>query len=74
VRPPHSKRFSRGTPGSLSELMDAGGSRAYSTTWRVRTYELDANGHVNNAVFVAYAEEVANQHAEALGFGRAWTQ
>ena len=54
--------------------MDAGGSRAYTTTWRVRSYELDANGHVNNSVYVAYAEEVANQHAEALGFGRAWTQ
>ena len=54
--------------------MDAGGLRTYTTRWRVRTYELDANGHVNNAVYVAYAEEVANQHAEALGFGRAWTQ
>ncbi|HLZ27302.1 MAG TPA: acyl-CoA thioesterase [Chloroflexota bacterium] len=48
--------------------------RSYTTTWRVRSYELDANGHVNNSVYVAYAEEVANQHAEAIGFGRAWTQ
>ncbi len=47
---------------------------SYTTSWRVRSYELDANGHVNNSVYVAYAEEVANQHAEALGFGRAWTQ
>jgi len=46
--------------------------RAYTTTWRVRSYELDANGHVNNAVYVAYAEEVANLHAESIGFGRAW--
>jgi acyl-CoA thioester hydrolase len=48
--------------------------RAYTTRWRVRSYELDANGHVNNSVYVAYAEEVANQHADAIGFGRAWTQ
>lgn len=50
------------------------GLRSFTTTWRVRSYELDANGHVNNAVYVAYAEEVANQHADAIGFGRAWTQ
>ena len=48
--------------------------RSYTTTWRVRSYELDANGHVNNSVYVAYAEEVANQHAESIGFGRAWTK
>jgi acyl-CoA thioester hydrolase len=48
--------------------------RSYTTTWRVRSYELDANGHVNNSVYVAYAEEVANQHAEAIGFGRVWTR
>src|ERR1051326_2907695 len=48
-------------------------SRGFSTPWRVRTYELDSNAHVNNAVYVAYAEEVAAQHAEVLGFGREWT-
>lgn len=48
-------------------------SRSFSTTWRVRSYELDSNAHVNNAVYVAYAEEVAALHAEALGFGRDWT-
>jgi acyl-CoA thioester hydrolase len=48
--------------------------RVYTTTWLVRSYELDANGHVNNSVYVAYAEEVANQHAESIGFGRAWTK
>jgi acyl-CoA thioester hydrolase len=46
--------------------------RSYTTTWRVRIYELDANGHVNNSVYVAYAEEVAALHAESLGFGRTW--
>jgi acyl-CoA thioester hydrolase len=39
----------------------------------VRSYELDSNGHVNNSVFLAYAEEVAVMHAEVLGFGREWT-
>jgi acyl-CoA thioester hydrolase len=46
---------------------------SFTTRWRVRSYELDSNGHVNNAVYLAYAEEVAVLHAEALGFGREWT-
>lgn len=45
----------------------------YRARWRVRIYELDANGHVNNAVYLNYAEQVATEHAEAGGFGRAWT-
>ena len=48
--------------------------RSFTTTWRVRSYELDSNGHVNNAVYLGYAEEVATLHAEALGLGRAWAQ
>jgi acyl-CoA thioester hydrolase len=44
----------------------------YTTRWRVRTYELDVNGHVNNAVYLNYAEQAATEHAEATGFGRAW--
>jgi len=46
----------------------------YSEQWRVRTFELDANGHVNNAVYLNYAEQVAAEHAEALGLGRDWTE
>ena len=46
---------------------------SYTTTWRVRVYELDVNGHVNNAVYLNYAEQAATEHAEAVGFGRAWT-
>jgi acyl-CoA thioester hydrolase len=45
----------------------------YRTRWRVRVYELDANGHVNNAVFLNYAEHVATEHAEVLGLGRDWS-
>jgi acyl-CoA thioester hydrolase len=45
----------------------------FTTRWRVRSYELDSNSHVNNAVYLAYAEEAAVLHAEALGFGRTWT-
>ncbi len=47
--------------------------RSYSSRWRVRTYELDVNGHVNNAVYLNYAEQIATEHAEAAGFGRDWT-
>ena len=46
---------------------------AYTTRWRVRTYELDANGHVNNAVYLNWAEQLATEHVEAAGFGREWT-
>ena len=35
---------------------------------RVRHYEMDALGHVNNAVYLQYAEEAAVEHARALGF------
>ena len=38
----------------------------------MRTYELDLNGHVNNAVYLNYAEQIATEHAESVGLGRAW--
>ncbi|MHB8393971.1 MAG: acyl-CoA thioesterase [Candidatus Dormibacteria bacterium] len=44
----------------------------YTDSWRVRQYEVDANGHVNNAVYLNYAEEMAARHAESSGFGAAW--
>src|SRR5689334_938143 len=37
---------------------------------RVRTYEMDQLGHVNNAVYLNYMEQAATEHAEALGFGK----
>jgi acyl-CoA thioester hydrolase len=41
--------------------------------WRVRTYEVDENGHVNNAVYLNWVEHIAAEHAEAIGFGREWS-
>ena len=41
--------------------------------FRVRSYELDENGHVNNAVYLQWAEDLTAQHAESCGFGREWT-
>ncbi len=45
----------------------------YTVRWRVRNYELDSNGHVNNAVYLNWAEEIAAEHAEAAGYGREWS-
>ena len=46
----------------------------YSTRWLVRSYELDQYGHVNNAVYLNYAEALTVEHAEASGYGREWTE
>jgi YbgC/YbaW family acyl-CoA thioester hydrolase len=46
---------------------------AYGTNWTVRHYELDGNGHVNNAVYLNYAEHLTLLHAELSGFGQSWT-
>ena len=45
----------------------------FSERISVRQYELDVLGHVNNAVYLNWAEQVAIDHVEALGFGRAWS-
>ncbi len=36
---------------------------------RARHHEMDSLGHVNNAVYLNYAEEAAIAHAEHLGYG-----
>ena len=43
-------------------------------TWQfdVRSYELDAWGHVNNAVYNNYMEEAATRASADAGFGRDW--
>jgi len=45
----------------------------YTLRWPVRGYELDSNGHVNNAVYLSWAEELTTAHAEAAGYGRVWS-
>jgi acyl-CoA thioester hydrolase len=45
----------------------------FTMRYPVRQYELDALGHVNNAVYLNWVEQVAIDHVEALGFGRAWS-
>jgi acyl-CoA thioester hydrolase len=45
----------------------------YTACWPVRHYELDSNGHVNNAVYLQYAEHLTIEHSERMGFGAEWT-
>jgi acyl-CoA thioester hydrolase len=45
----------------------------FTLRWSVRGYELDSRGHVNNAVYLSWAEELATAHAEAAGYGREWS-
>jgi acyl-CoA thioester hydrolase len=40
----------------------------FTTQLRVRHYEMDALGHVNNAVYQHYLEQAAIEHSESLGF------
>ena len=51
----------------------AGDPLEYAERWRVRSYELDSNGHVNNTVYLGWAEEIATRHAEAAGYGKEWS-
>lgn len=44
------------------------GRTIYTMTLRVRTYETDAQGHVNNAVYLNYMEQAATEHSEQLGW------
>lgn len=40
----------------------------YTTQLRVRHYEMDSLGHVNNAVYQHYLEQAAIEHSEHLGY------
>jgi acyl-CoA thioester hydrolase len=40
----------------------------FTTHLRVRHYEMDALGHVNNANYQHYLEQAAVEHSESLGF------
>jgi acyl-CoA thioester hydrolase len=46
----------------------------HTETWAVRSYELDSNGHVNNAVYLSWAEETTIRHAEVAGYGKEWAR
>ncbi len=41
--------------------------KTFTTQLRVRHYEMDALGHVNNAVYQSYLEQAAIEHSEHLG-------
>lgn len=42
----------------------------FITKLRVRYHEMDALGHVNNAVYQHYLEQAAVEHSEHLGFNQ----
>lgn len=41
----------------------------FQTQIRVRYYEMDALGHVNNAIYQHYLEQAAIEHSEHIGYG-----
>jgi acyl-CoA thioester hydrolase len=47
-------------------------STRYTRRFRVRHYELDGLGHLNNVVYVNYMQEAAIEASAALGFGADW--
>jgi acyl-CoA thioester hydrolase len=46
--------------------------RQFTRPFRVRHYELDSFGHVNNAVYVNYLQEAAIEASTAAGFDPGW--
>jgi acyl-CoA thioester hydrolase len=60
-------------PLRVTEVLPPVDPRQFTARYPVRQYELDLLGHVNNAVYLHWAEQVAIDHVEALGFGRAWS-
>ena len=44
----------------------------YEMTVRVNPADIDALGHVNNIVYLRYAQDIAWRHSEALGFDQGW--
>jgi acyl-CoA thioester hydrolase len=49
-------------------------SPRYAAYFKVRHYEMDALGHVNNAVYLHYLEQAAYEHSAAAGFSEAQTR
>ena len=57
--------------GDQDRSVDAAPERRtprFAAYFKVRHYEMDALGHVNNAVYLHYLEQAAIEHAAALGF------
>lgn len=54
--------------------MRPGPGHIHIARWHVRQYELDSFGHVNNAVYLNYVEQIAVEHSESLGVGRVWCE
>lgn len=61
-------------PSAMPESRGAVDPWRFSSRFAVRQYELDVLGHVNNAVYLNWVEQVAIDHVEALGFGRTWAE
>lgn len=49
-------------------------ARIYKRRCKVRQYELDSFGHVNNAVYVNYLQEAAIEASADAGYDMAWYQ
>ena len=60
-------------PLSVTDAAPPVDLRRFTARYPVRQYELDVLGHVNNAVYLNWVEQVAIDHVEALGFGREWS-
>jgi len=58
---------------NVADLAERADPLRFMMRWPVRGYELDSRGHVNNAVYLSWAEEIATAHAEAAGYGREWS-
>jgi acyl-CoA thioester hydrolase len=56
----------------LTNLFRESTVRPYTRRFRVRHYELDSFGHVNNAVYLNYMQEAAIEASDDAGFGPAW--
>ncbi|MBD0370086.1 MAG: acyl-CoA thioesterase [Pyrinomonadaceae bacterium] len=52
--------------------MEKSAVRHYTRRFRVRQYEIDSFGHVNNAVYVNYMQEAAIEASADAGFGPGW--
>jgi len=48
-------------------MSDSPPEHSFVARLRVRHYEMDALGHVNNAIYLHYLEQAAWEHSESLG-------